>query len=159
MRRILKVLAVVVAFQAALYVAGLLAKAVLRRQAPGAPDPLADEFDLLNIMEGTDFASRATALRAGTVKNAMGGVELDLTGATLAPGGAYLQVLTVMGGTEVTVPRGWRVIVRGSAMAGAHDLDVTPEDDLDENSPTLTIDATTVAGGLEVSAAPSPVPA
>ncbi len=159
MRRILKVLGVVVAIQMAIYVAGLVAKTILRRRAPGEADPLSDEFDLVNVMEGTEFASRAVALRAASVKNVMGGVELDLSEARLAPGGGYLAVTTIMGGTEVTVPRGWRVHVRGQAMAGAHEVIVTPEDDLDDTSPILTIDAKTLMGALEVHATASRVTA
>ncbi|MEX1021863.1 MAG: LiaF domain-containing protein [Dehalococcoidia bacterium] len=153
MRRAVKVLGIAVVVQLCLYAAAQAAKVALRRRAVGEPDPLADEFDIVNIMEGTEFASRAGALRAGTVKNYVGGVEVDLTEVVLAPGGAFLHVETICGGTEVTVPRGWRVIVRGDAIAGSNELHGTPEDDLDADSPTLTIDARTVMGELEVRAA------
>ena len=159
MRRIVKVLAIVLTVQLAFYAAALVAKVILRRRAPGIADPLADEFDLVNVMEGTEFRCRATALRAASVKNVMGGVELNLTEARLSPGGAYLEVTTVMGGTEIIVPRGWRVAVLGQAIGGAHDTDVTPEDDLGATSPTLTIEAKTVMGALEVHAERAPVPA
>lgn len=159
MRRIVRVLAIVMAVQLAIYAAGQVARVIMRRRSAGLADPLADEFDLVNVMEGTEFTSRAVALRAATVQNVMGGVELDLTEARIAPGGAYLHVSTIMGGTEIRVPRGWRVAVRGEAMIGAHDVNVTPEDDLDEFSPLLTIDARTVMGAIEVRAVAARVPA
>ena len=155
MRRVLKVLAVVAALQLLMYAVAQVVRMVLRQQAPGDADPLADEFDLVNIMDGTEWGSHATALRVGTVKNVMGGVELDLREARLAPDGAWLEVTTVMGGTEVIVPRGWRVILVGDAIAGAHELDVMPEDDLSDASPVLTIVAKTICGGLEVKAVAS----
>ncbi|MCK9487083.1 MAG: cell wall-active antibiotics response protein [Dehalococcoidia bacterium] len=159
MRRIVRVLAIVVAVQLVTFVAGQVARLVMRRRTPGAADPLADEFDLVNVMEGTEFASRAIALRAASIQNIMGGVELDLTEAQLARGGAYVQVTTIMGGTEITVPRGWRVALLGQAMMGAHDLDVTPEDDLAFDAPILTVEGRTVLGAVGVRAVPARVPA
>ncbi len=160
MRRVFKVLLVVAAIQLVMYAIAQTVRLVMRRQAPGSADPLADEFDLVNIMDGTEWGSHASALRAGTVKNVMGGVELDLSDAQLSPEGARLEVSTIMGGTEIAVPRGWRVIVIGDAVAGSNEVDVTPEDDLSDDSPTLTIIAKTVCGGLEVrSTAPRPVTA
>lgn len=153
MRRIIKVLLGVVLVQAILYGIAQVVRLALKQRAPGAPDPLADEFDLVNVMDGAEFASHAIALRGASVKNIMGGVEIDLTDARLAPGGAYLEVKTIMGGTEVTVPRGWRVRLIGSAVAGGHELDVTPEDDLSADSPQLTIQARTIMGALEVKTA------
>ncbi len=153
MRRIVKVLLGVVLVQAILYGIAQGVRLILKQRAPGAPDPLADEFDIVNVMDGTEFASHAIALRGASVRNIMGGVEIDLTDARLAPGGAYIEVETIMGGTEVTVPRGWRVRLVGDVIAGGHELDVTPEDDLNADSPQLTIQARTIMGALEVKTA------
>jgi hypothetical protein len=153
MRRVIKVLAVVLVAQAVVYGVAQAVRLVLKQRSPGNPDPLADEFDIVNVMDGTEFASHAVALRAGSVKNVIGGVMIDLRDAQLSPGGAFLEIQTFMGGTEVMVPRGWRVRVVGDAIAGAHELDATPEDDLEADSPDLTIQARTIMGALDVKAA------
>lgn len=151
MRRVVKVVVGLVVVQAVLYAVGQ----VLKRRYSRIADPIDDEFDLFNIMDGTEFASHAYAFRGGSVHNYFGSVELDLRGARIAPGGATLEVITVCGSTEITVPTTWRVIVRGTAQAGAHEVDVTPEDDLDNDAPTFVIEAQTMLGGLEVKAARS----
>lgn len=151
MGRVLRVVGLLVALQVVVYGTGQALKLVLRRTAPGKPDPLANTFDLINVMETTQFASRSGGLLDVVVKNYLGAVKLDLREARLTPG-AVLEVETIMGSTEVIVPRGWRVILRGDAIAAAHELDVTPEDDLNLDSPTLTIEARTILGAVEVRA-------
>lgn len=122
--------------------------AMVKRQLTRRGDPEADEFDIINIVDGTDFASHARALRGGSVRNIVGGVELDLRGAQLAPGGAHLEIETRWGGTRVIVPPNWRVDVQGIPQAGAHEIDAVAP--LDPDAPLLSIEARTAFGALEV---------
>ncbi len=131
-------------------IAGQVAALIARRYFGHSANEEDDEFDLLNICGGIEFSSRAAALRAGSVRTMMGGTALDLRGAELAPGGAYLEVLTACGGTEIIVPRDWSVDVLGVPQAGGHEVDVADAEDLADDAPHLVIQARTFAGGLEV---------
>lgn len=150
MRRLLRILAWIAALQAVAY----LVKRLLRGGVPASPpDPLADEFVLVAAAEAADFGSSAAALRRGTVRTTCAGVHLDLRDATLAPGGARLDLRTVLGATEVVVPPGWRVIARGKAVAGSISTSVTPEATLPAEAPTLIVDARVTLGAVHVRAA------
>ncbi len=135
-------------------IAGQVAALIARRYFGHSANEEDDEFDVLNICGGIEFSSRAGALRAGSVRTVMGGTALDLRGAELAPGGAYLEVLTACGGTEIIVPRDWSVDVLGMPQAGRHEVDVADPEDLADDAPHLVIQARTFAGGLEVIARP-----
>jgi hypothetical protein len=144
MRGLLKVL---VGFLVLAAVAGALGS-VAKRQLSRDGDPEADEFDIVNILDGTEFVSRAGALRGGSVRNYFGGAEIDLRGAQLASGGAHLEVETRWGGTRLLVSPSWRVELLGLPQAGAHEVDVEPP--LAPDAPLLSIEARTAFGALEV---------
>lgn len=115
-------------------------------------DEDSDEFQLAAIIGGREFRSRARALRGGTVIAAYGGVELDLREAHVAPGGAALRCVTILGGVAILVPDGWRVRLRTTAILGGAEKRTTPDDQLPPDAPELTIDATAVCGGVAVRA-------
>lgn len=150
MRRLIRIVAWIAALQAVAY----LVKRLLRgRVPPTPPDPLADEFLLVAAAEAADFGSNAAALRRGTVRTTFAGVHLDLREATLAPGGARLDLRTVFGATEVVVPAGWHVVARGKTFAGSISTAVTPEAALPADAPTLVVDARVTFGAVHVRSA------
>ena len=59
--------------------------------------------------------------------------------------GATLRLFSVIGGIDVTVPRGSRVEVTGSTFLGGRDIQVGPGE-----GPQLRLNVTTVLGGLRV---------
>jgi hypothetical protein len=83
----------------------------------------------------------------------MGGIDLDLTGATPAPGGAALEVLAVMGGVDVTVRDTWRVQVEHDAVAGGVEVRVTSDEDLPADAPRLDVHVRATFGGVKVATA------
>jgi predicted membrane protein len=83
----------------------------------------------------------------------MGGAEIDLRGVTLDPTGAHLQVKTYLGGTEIIVPDDWRVVFDSRSYLGGAEC-ARPAGELAEDAPTLTIEALTVMGGVDVSRKP-----
>lgn len=116
-----------------------------------------DDFRRVAVMSGTELVSHAEELRGGDVLVGMGGVNLDLTGATLAPEGAVLRIRGAMGGVNVVVPSTWRVTgdLKGP---GGINLDTTPPDDLPPDAPALHVDAVMVMGGVNVDGSGSPGP-
>jgi len=82
----------------------------------------------------------------------MGGIDLDLRGASLAPDGADLLVTTTMGGVQVTVSPDWAVDVDTDTLVGGFDVHVTPLTELPHDAPRLRIHAVTRMGGGQVTA-------
>lgn len=145
----------------------LLAFTALTALAAGAGQVLArvgrrgedtdDEFRRVAVMTGVELTSAAEEFRGGDVLVGMGGVSVDLTGATLAPEGAVLRVRGAMGGVNVEVPDSWRVTGDLKGLGGLN-LDTTPADDLPPDAPHLHLDAFVVMGGVNVDGVHLPAP-
>ena len=127
-----------------------------KRIIPEVGQPDSDLFQVVSILDGRKWVSTADRLRSGTVITAMGGSEIDLRRAALDEPGAHLRLVTIMGGVEVRVPSGWRVVSRARAFMGANDVK-RALDDLPGDAPVLTIDGATLMGGVAVVPVPSVV--
>jgi hypothetical protein len=99
-------------------------------------------------MSGLEFRSHAPALAVGKATAFLGGVDLDLRGAGIVDG-AMLELRAVLGGISVTVPGGWRVEVRQSAVAGEV-VNATEPDEAPDDAPVLVIDAVAWFGGIAI---------
>jgi len=143
--RLARVLLIVAAAAGISWAIGQL---IARRLSRG--DESSDEFELAVVMGGKEFRSYAEQLRSGTVTTIWGGTSLDLRAAALSPGGADLELRTIMSGTEVRVPPTWRVEIDQTVSAGEFAVDLPGADDLPEGAPTLRIRATTRIGGVLV---------
>jgi hypothetical protein len=79
----------------------------------------------------------------------MGGVELDLTSATLASREVVIRVVAVMGGVEVIVPPDIAVMVDGFGLMGGFDegrsTDVPPP-----GAPLVRVTGVALMGGVSV---------
>lgn len=126
-------------------IGSLVGLVMSKRMSEG--DENSDEFMVAAIFGGRKFHSRARSLRSGVVVASMGGIDLDLRNATLAPEGAALELRTTMGGIQVTVPQDWAVDVDAKTQAGGFEVNVTPPEDLPEDAPSLRIHAVTRMGG------------
>lgn len=132
-----------------LQVAAAAGGLILRRLFPSTGDEESDELGLVAILTGLELESRAPAFRGGSVMTVLGGVELDLREAQIAPGGAALRTQTFCGGLEIRVPPGWRVVAHGTPVMGGID-NRTEEDVLADDAPLLTVDAVAVMGGVSI---------
>lgn len=118
----------------------------------GLGDETTGEFEIVTIMAGKKFASRAEGLWSGRVTTVLGGADLDLRDAVLAPGGADLAVFTVMGGVALQVPDTWVVDLEGQAIVGGQTAHVPSREVLPSDSPVLRVHARTYFGGLDIAA-------
>ncbi len=135
----------------ALWAAG---QVLARRRTVG--DATSDEFELAVYFGGAERASTAGSLRRGVVRVCCGGVDLDLRGAVLDPGGATLELSPLCGGVNVRVPRTWRVIVDDRSTLGGVDARVTPHAELPDDAPVLRVAASARLGGVALKAADPP---
>ena len=131
-----------------LSLATTLAAFMVRKRIPAFGDSEDEQFSVVAAMDGAEFRSKTTRFEEGRAIAFMGGIELDLAEADLAPG-AYLTLRAVMGGIDVVVPAHWRVEVMGrSVMGGVGNL--TDPDSPSDDSPILLVDALAVMGGIEI---------
>lgn len=151
MRLIKKLLAGWAALALASAVTGVIVKLVIRsEEEPGAP-----RFSLVTVFNGTEFRPTARDLVSSRAITVFGGTQIDLRRAAPAEGQIlHLDVITVMGGTDVTVPDTWRVTVEGMAVGGGHEIRVADHATLPDDAPRLVISARTGMGGLRVQARP-----
>jgi hypothetical protein len=101
--------------------------------------------DLVAVFGGRDTNVVAPVYHGGRAVAVFGGVDLDLRQTSLPPEGADLEIVTVLGDVEVTLPMGWNVKVTGPTVLG----------DLDDRSlgapadaPTLRVHVTVVLGDV-----------
>jgi hypothetical protein len=80
----------------------------------------------------------------------MGGVDLDLTEAQIAPGVSEIEVFVLMGGVTVQIPDGVRVEVVGMAVMGGFSIKSSAQNLGDPNAPLLRISGFAAMGGVEV---------
>jgi len=128
-----------------------MGQALARRRTVG--DETSDEFELASHLGGASWTSTAASLRRGVVRICCGGVDLDLRPAVLDPSGATLELFAMWGGVNVTVPRGWRVLVDDRSTLGGVDARVTPHDELPGDAPLLRVSVSARLGGAAIRAA------
>ncbi len=111
-----------------------------------------ERLDALAFMGGTRRSLASADFEGGSLVAVMGGIEIDLRGASLAGGQATLDTFAMWGGIEISVPRGWLVINRGVPLLGGFD-DSTQAPEADANAappPRLILTGVALMGGVEV---------
>jgi hypothetical protein len=133
----------------ALVVASIAAAFTVKKAVPVFGDEGDDSFSIVAVIGGRDFESSAERFSEGSALALMGGINLDLTSAILAPG-AKLHLRAFMGGIEISVPASWRVEVIATERMGevTHDLD---EDGQNDEGPLLLVYASATMGGISIS--------
>ena len=123
---------------------------VFRRRTMMAPassqDPSAT-VDMFAMWSGNVRKSVSSAFRGGDATAVMGGVDLDLRPAKIAPEGAVLEVFTWWGGIDLHVPPGTRVINEANVFMGGIDDKTTVGD---ASGGTLVLRGLVVMGGIEI---------
>lgn len=74
------------------------------------------------VMSASSLVSRSPAFHGGEVTSVMGGSQLDLRQATIAPGEeAVIDIDALMGGVVIRVPESWQVDVGTTMIMGGVD--------------------------------------
>ena len=128
----------------------VFAAQIVKRMVPSYGDPESEVFSVVAALDGTEFASRAEDLRAGTATSFLGGIALDLTGATIGSE-ARLEARAVLGGIDILVPATWRLITTSGGFAGGVDGGEEASG-LPADAPVLEIDAQAFFGGVTIRA-------
>ncbi len=135
------------------FMIGAAIYAAMKRRDVAAPDPAADEVDLVASFGPLEFHSESGAFRGGTVTTMFGGGEVDLRDATLDPAGATLQIKTLFGGGSLVVPESWNVETKLVGIGGVGDG--RPKIERSADAPTLRLEGTNVFGGWGITSTPN----
>ena len=103
----------------------------------------------VGIMGGDDIRGPVRLAERSTIVNVMGGVDLDLSQATIEGGELTLRIFSIMGGSTIRVPPGVHVERSGFSLMGGDSVkppDGTPPPD----APTIRIRSFNLMGGSNV---------
>lgn len=115
------------------------------RSAPASGD---SSLHVHNILAGSDRRVTSQDFKGGDVSNVLGGVEIDLLEAKLAPGEWLLSVSSVLGGVDIRLPSDWRLEVQPTTMLGS--VDDHTRQNPDPAGGKLLIRASALLGGIEI---------
>lgn len=128
--------------------------------SPDQPDPLDSSkntesfntFDDFVIFGGREIFVNSPALVGGKATSIFGGIEFDLRKATLRPGGATIDCVSVFGGCGFKIPMDWNVRNEVTTIFGAFTdkRGETYNDRYYDPSKTLVIKGVSLFGGIEV---------
>ena len=126
------------------------AAATKQRPALALASEVRQEQTVLAIMGGVDRRGAWTMPRRLRVVAMMGGAHLDLREARFPPGPVEIEVLSLMGGTQIIVPPGLAVETHGTAiMGGFQEIHRTPAQP-DPDAPLLRVHGFVMMGGVDI---------
>ncbi|HZK62151.1 MAG TPA: LiaF domain-containing protein, partial [Anaerovoracaceae bacterium] len=110
-----------------------------------------DYIDYVNVFSGGERQIVSENFKGGKLSAVFGGIELDLTKATLAPGRSELDISCVFGGATIIVPDDWFVTIEVTPVLGGFNdsRKLRPGRTIDP-SKQLVIKGAVVFGGGEV---------
>jgi predicted membrane protein len=109
-------------------------------------------FDDFVIFGGREIFVNSQALIGGKATSIFGGIEFDLRKASLQPGGAVIDCVSVFGGCGFKIPMDWNVRNEVTTIFGAFTdkRGETYSDRYYDPSKTLVIKGVSIFGGIEV---------
>ncbi|HEV7767568.1 MAG TPA: DUF5668 domain-containing protein [Thermoanaerobaculia bacterium] len=128
--------------------AKLIWDAVSRRSArPSNPND-DSTVHAFAMMSGVHWQSTSQSFQGGDANAIMGGVEIDLRNVQIQPGqDVVIDALAIMGGVEIRVPQGWKVVANVFPLMGGFEDNTIANS---ETGPRLTVRGTAIMGAIEV---------
>lgn len=108
-----------------------------------------DVLDLFAVFSGSKHSFVSTDFKGGNCMVLFGGMEVDLKDVKTKQKEIVLNVTALFGGIDVAVPRGWKVITRGTPLFGGFDderKEITPDPD----APVLEVRYFVMFGGASI---------
>lgn len=115
-------------------------------------DSSPDTFDDFVIFGGREIFVNSQSLAGGKATSIFGGIEFDLRRASLRPGGAVIDCVSVFGGCGFKIPMDWNVRNEVTTIFGAFTdkRGDTYSDKYYDPSKTIVIKGVSIFGGVEV---------
>ncbi|WP_028649213.1 DUF1707 domain-containing protein [Nocardiopsis sp. CNT312] len=105
--------------------------------------------NLVAVFGGCERKGRWLVEPRTNISVLFGGVDLDLREAVLSQNEVTVQLAVILGGVEITVPEGVRVINNTSAILGGAEIHGADRV-TDPNAPVIRLTGTCMLGGVEV---------
>jgi predicted membrane protein len=125
----------------------------LRRPRQILPGDAATASGVLSefaIMGGGGRVVRSRQFRGGELTAIMGGFDIDLREAELAPEGAHVEVFVMMGGIDFKVPENWTVLLKVTPILGGTEFKAHVPGPSEAGNRVLTITGVVIMGGVGV---------
>ncbi len=117
-----------------------------RRNADVTPED-AKVINSVAVMGGSRRTTATDDFQGGDLVAVMGGVEIDLSRASIGPQAAVIDAFAMWGGVEIKVPRDWQVTSQGLPLLGAFEDNTEPPAD---PRGRLILKGFAIMGGVEV---------
>lgn len=132
---------------------GFVASHVASMRDASASAPQAGRLNSVTVMGGYHPQPPTGEFTGGQIANVMGGSQIDLRQATIAPGAAAdIELFTMMGGVDLRVPDNWQVEADTVFVMGGMD-DKRPHADTaqtDPIAPKLILRGSVIMGGITI---------
>ncbi|MFY9153089.1 MAG: DUF5668 domain-containing protein [Prolixibacteraceae bacterium] len=138
----------------------ILFKQRSQHSVPGMNDPeiqipeggSMNTFDDFVIFGGREIFVNSQHLAGGKATSIFGGIEFDLRKASLRPGGAVIDCVSIFGGCGFKIPMDWNVRNEVTTIFGAFTdkRGETYSDRYYDPSKTLVIKGVSIFGGIEI---------
>jgi predicted membrane protein len=115
----------------------------------GPTEPSSDSLiSIFSCLSANKQSNVAQEFAGGTITSILGGVELELRGATIQGNSAMIDLFVCMGGVELYIPREWSVVLQCTPILGGCANKTYPS----PTAPTKTIvlRGTVIMGGVEI---------
>ncbi len=124
---------------------------VRRKRGVQTSGSSADYIDEVAILGGSERKITSGAFKGGQITSILGGSQINMISAHLAPGDNYLDVFSLFGGSTLIVPRDWNVKVEvTSILGGFTDKRSVVESQSNQEEGVLVIKGVVLFGGGEI---------
>jgi len=107
-----------------------------------------DFIDEVAILGGGRKNINSQNFKGGKITTILGGSDIDLHESNLADGNNSLEIVAILGGIDIVVPRDWKVIVNvTSIFGGFDDKRILNANQVYESNKVLIIRGTVIFGG------------
>lgn len=121
---------------------------IFRRNSQSLSDLTSPSFDEVAIFGGNKTSISSSGLSGGKITALFGGTTVDLRGSQLIED-AQIDIFVLFGGTEIIVPKEWKVKEDATVLLGGFEDSRDPQEIASEG-PTLSIKGFAMFGGGEL---------
>ncbi len=109
-----------------------------------------DVVDNIALFSGVKSKNNSKNFSGGTLVAVFGGINIDLSDATLINEGVSIDITAAFGGVEIIVPLGWTVVVKGLPIFGGWSNKTSSKNYVKPGSPVLTLHCFAIFGGVDI---------
>jgi predicted membrane protein len=102
------------------------------------------------IFSGVQRSIMSKNFKGGSVTSIFGGCEIDMRDAEIKEDGVELEIISIFGGSEITVPKNWKIHSSGIPLFGGFEDGTNKNKDEVDKTKILKVRYTSIFGGSEI---------